>query len=54
MKVIDRDGKLYEFKSAAGFKTEEEHNNLEVIGSDGRIVAAWSGGAWSGAVMLDG
>ncbi len=40
------------FNRANDFSTEESYNNLEVIGPDGRIVAAFSGEKWISAVIV--
>jgi hypothetical protein len=37
----------------AGFRTEEDFNNLEVQDSSGSLIAAYAGGEWISAVIVD-
>ncbi len=37
----------------AGFRTEEDFNNLEVVDSSGCLIAAYAGGEWISAVIVD-
>ena len=39
---------------AAGFRTDEDTNNLEVRNAAGELVAAYAGGKWVSVVVRDG
>ncbi|MFE7717489.1 hypothetical protein ACFU44_00380 [Nocardia rhizosphaerihabitans] len=51
--VTDPNGEEMEFARGAGFRTEEEHNNLEIVDSDGRLIGAYEGRSWS-LVVING
>lgn len=53
IEVKDDSGEVTIFDAATGFKTEEEYNNLEVIGPDGSVVAAYAGGKWARAFFAE-
>lgn len=55
MTVVVKDdfGEWLTFGNAVGFRTEVEYNNLEVSDEDGCLIAAYAGGKWVAAKIVE-
>lgn len=50
VRVRDEFGDFQTHSDGAGFRTDEDFNNLEVLDSQGKLIAAYQGGKWVSAV----
>ncbi|MEU4709509.1 hypothetical protein AB0G00_24095 [Nocardia salmonicida] len=51
--VVRADGTQETISAGAGFRTDEEYNNLEVRDVHGSLVIAFAGGFWASAEVSE-